>query len=184
MRVEAERDRRELFRNKRALRGREHAHGDIGVAAQQVVGGIARDDLDDELRMLATQRGKNRREVLDGDDLAGAEAYGALDRLRAGTCGAQQRRGAGLERFGLRTQAQRQLGRDEAALRAHEERRAERRLQRVELAPDRRLREAEGPCCARQRAVAKDCEKGAIEAPIRIAHTFSYNICSALANFR
>ena len=76
--------------------------------------------------------------------LAVTRTYAAVGRRLAG-CGARQRRRGRRHRFGVRCQGERRRCRRKAAGRAREQSRSQRRLQRVDVASDRRLREAEPP---------------------------------------
>ncbi len=63
------------------LRGLCHANGDVGLAVQQVLDRIRSGKLYLELGIRLLQRGEDRRQNLDGNDFAGADANSACDRV-------------------------------------------------------------------------------------------------------
>ncbi len=70
-------------------------------------------------------------------------------------------------------------------MRACEERQPERCLQSLDMAPHRRLRCAESPRCARQTALPKNSEEGAVQVPTDLfSHTKTYSGSTSLRNFR
>jgi hypothetical protein len=90
--------------------------------------------------------------------------------------GAGERRRCGGHRFGVRDKRVRGCGGAEAARRAREQRRPERFFERVDMAPDSRLREAQPSRGAAEAQVARDFEKGAQFVPVGFAaHTEMYS---------
>jgi hypothetical protein len=79
--------------------------------------------------------------------------------------------------FGVRDERRRRSGWREPARRAGEQGRAERVLQRVDMAPDRRLGQAKAARGAAQAHIARDFEEGAQFVPVGLAaaHTKMYS---------
>ena len=150
MGMEPQHDRWQPLGNQGLLSRLDHPHGDVGLALQQVVHGVGQDQLDHEARVAPTQGRQDRRQVLDADDLAGANPDAAAHLAGVAACGPHQRRCGGGQGFGIGCQGQRHLGRDQATLRAQEQVCADRLLQRVDMAGDRRLRQPEPTRSTRQ----------------------------------
>jgi hypothetical protein len=67
----------QLSGNQRALLGPHHAHGDVGLAPQQVGQDVGGHQFDLDARLLHLQGGDHRRQQPAGGDLAGGDADGA-----------------------------------------------------------------------------------------------------------
>ena len=89
------------------------------------------------------EAGQDRRQHLDADDVAGGDPDHAAHRVGLAGGGAHQRLGGGGHGLGVGPQRQRRLGGRKAAGRAGEQRRAELGLQRLDVAADGRLGQAE-----------------------------------------
>src|SRR5262249_34736336 len=131
--------------------------------------------LDLERGVGLLERGEDRRQHLDRDDLAGADADRARDRrARARGGPAQRGRGRGEPR-GERAEIARDVGRDQPGRRPREQLDAERLLERVDVAADGRLGQAELARRGGQRSVVEDAEERAVQVPGRLAgHTKVY----------
>ena len=123
---EAEPHRADPPGGQRALGGPRHAHGDVGVAAQQVLLPVGQRQLDGDLRIGFVEAGQDRRQHLDADDVAGGEPDHAAHRVGLAGGGAHQGLGRGGHGLGVGAQRQRRLGGRKAAGRAGEQRRAQR----------------------------------------------------------
>ena len=101
------------------------------------------------------EAGQDRRQHLDADDLAGGQAHHAAHRVGLAGGGAHQRLGGGGHGLGVRAQRQRRLGGPRPPGERVNSARAERRLQRLDVAPDRRLGQAERARRAREAALVE-----------------------------
>ena len=106
--------------------------------------------------------------------------------LSAGTGGGAQKSGgrAG-QRLGIGLEGEGGVGRKKALLRACEELCADGFFQRVDMAADGRLGQAEISGGGRKRAMLEHGEEGAVEIPawFRCCHKFLYIICRFFGNF-
>ena len=64
-------------RHQTALRRPHHAHGDVGVAARQILGAVGERELDGDARMLGMKGGEDRRQHFAADDVARRHPHGA-----------------------------------------------------------------------------------------------------------
>ena len=117
---------------------------------------------------------QNWRQHFGADDLAGGDAHGA-GRIAGAGRGAQHCAGGGGHRFGVRGDVARRIGRQQAARRADEQRRAQIGFEFGDLAAERRLGEAERPRRARQAALVENGQKCPVMAPIGFSHTKTYS---------
>ena len=175
MRVKPDARRANAARDEPALGRANHAHGNVRVAAREILVAVGDRKLHRDARIASAKAGENRRQRLRAHDLACGDANdAAIDRRRRRGGARQRRRGRG-HRFGMRDKRFRGCRR-RAAWRAHEQRRPERLLQRIDMAPDRRLGEAQLARGSAEAQVARDFEEGAQFVPIGFApaHTKMY----------
>ena len=138
-RAGAERDVADLARHQLVLRRLDHADGDVGIAAQQVLDLVRGDDLDLDAGLLDAEPRRHLRQHIGRHHLAGGNAHRAFDRLDRAQ--RQQRKGARLLADRLAALEQRAAGFRQriAAPPAPEQRDAERLLELADVAAERRL---------------------------------------------
>ncbi len=143
--VEAEVKVAEVLRDHVELVGPEHAHGDVRLAEEEVVGRVARHEFDGDLgQRLADAGDDGRQDVLRHRD-AGRHADRARHRVRL-SGGGERKRPRGAFHLARRSQKLRPCrGRAHPLRVPLEERRAHRSLERRDLPPDRGLARPEPP---------------------------------------
>ncbi|XXX79033.1 hypothetical protein WMF30_09680 [Sorangium sp. So ce134] len=147
------------------LRRLRHAHGDIGVAAQEILGAIRGDELDLKARMSNAERGEHRGKHLGANDLAARDAHGAAVGIGGARHGAHEGARARGDGLGVGQRGKRELGRHQAVRRAGEEHDAELRLELLDLAAHGGLRDVEGTRGGGEAAGAHDGKEGTVEVP-------------------
>jgi len=106
VRVQAQFDIAHLARHQLLLAGPQHAHGDVRLAAQQILHLVAQHQFHDQSRMARAQTGQDRGQHLHAHRLAGRNAHHAHDALPlAAGCALHQGRRM-LHRLRMGTQRQ------------------------------------------------------------------------------
>ena len=163
--MEADLDRPDPAGEQRVLGRLEHAHRHIGVASQQVLGGVGSDQFDRQTRIPGAQAGEDRRQPLDGDHLARRHPHHAGDRIAIRGGRAEERRAGRGHRFGVGGDLVRSLGGRQPARRAQEQPSPQRRLELVDVTGDRRLGQSERSRRTAQRPFSEDRPKAAVVGP-------------------
>ena len=143
LRIEPDADCPDAARHKCGLLRPHHPHRDVGVAPQQVLVAVRQRELERDARMGLAKPPEHRREHLDADDLAGGEPHRPALTFRLARSRPQQVVGGGRHRLSVRDERKCQRRRLQPVLRAGEERRAERSLERIDVAAEGRLRQAQ-----------------------------------------
>ncbi len=175
MRMQADRGRRELFREQRLLRRRRLAHGHIRFAHQHILHVVGQHELDIDAGLGDAQRRQDRRHSLHAHVLAGADPDNAGHLALAAFGGAQQRRRRSGDGFGLRQHGFRDVGGGQPSRGPDEKLDAERTLQALHVPGDGGLREAQRARRRRERTEPGHREEGPVVRPVRLRlHGFSY----------
>jgi len=82
VRMKAQADRAQLLDHQSFLRRLDHAHGDVSVAAQEIVQRIGEGQFELQSGMVPAQFRQHGRQYLGAHDLARADAHGTFDGLR------------------------------------------------------------------------------------------------------
>jgi hypothetical protein len=166
------------------LGGADHAHGDVGRAAQQVLLLVVQRQLDRHAGMPGAEVGQDLGQHLGADDLAGGEA----DHAARGVAGPGRRADQGAGRpghgLGVRGEVERGVGGLQALGRAGEQGHAQAALQFGDLATQGRLGQAQGPGGGRQAALGHHRQEGAVQAPVGIVHAFMHGRSRLFVNSR
>ena len=183
-REQPEFDRLQPSRNQRLLHRLDVAHRNVGVAAQQIVDRVGCHQFDRECRVSPPQLREDLRHPLHTDRFACAHSNCAGHLVRRGArCPLQRRRGS-RQRFRVRQHVPRKVRGNQSPLRTHEQIAANRRLQRLDVAGYRRLRDAEPSRGARQRSFLQHREERSIQLPVGfLIHTFAFSRSTILSNF-
>ena len=102
MGVQADLDDADPLHDQRLLPGRHHAHGDVGVAPQQVGDIVGEGELDDQFGVVFAQSGEDGRQDLRADHVAGGDPHRAAHHTVPARDRAQQGGGGRRQHFCMR----------------------------------------------------------------------------------
>ena len=135
--------------------------------------------------MTLAELGEHTGQDFRADEIAGGETHRASGLVRLARGRALESGGGRLHRLGMRHQRERRRRRREPVTRAREQARAERRLERVDMAAERGLGEAELARRGGEAAEAHHAQKRAVQIPGRRGiHTLLYAEQTPIANSR
>jgi len=163
--MEAEMEHTELLGDERGLGWFDHAHGDVGGAAQEIFRAVREHDFDDDARVLFAKGGERCGQDFDADHFAGGDADGAALFLIFAGGGAQEGAGGVGHGFCVGYEGMGVGGRAQSSLRAREERGAERLFQLVDVATDGGLSEPQRARGPREAALTNYRQKRAVKLP-------------------
>ena len=174
MGVKTEVDRADPPRHQCVLARLHHAHRDIGLAAQQILDAAGEREFDFHGGIGATKSGEQRRQHFGADHFARGDADGSGNFAGRAGGGAPRRAGRRRHRLHMRGDIARDVGGNEAPLRADEQGGAEAVFEFGDLPAKGGLGEPERARRPRQRALAEHAKKRAVMIPIRLSHTNMY----------
>ena len=174
--VETEVQRRQPLRDQRRLGGGEHAHGNVGLALEQIPGSVGERELDPDRRVIDREPRQDRRQPLDRDNLARGHADDAAGARVVGGCRPVERGNGARDRFGVRAHGKPGVGWSEAARGAEEQVATDGALELVDVAGDGWLGKAQPAGRSGEGAGFEDREEAPVEAPVRrTAPGFTYS---------